>query len=87
MARAGAETISKQRMHYRGLRGWIDKSTRWASCAVNGAHWDTEMGSITQMLTENSHGTAPAILFDDVPGYPKASARSTAISRRSSAWR
>src|SRR5207302_7528330 len=38
---------------------------------VNGAHWNTEMGSITQMLTEKSNGTAPAILFDEVPGYAK----------------
>ena len=48
------------------------KSKRWASCLkVNGAHWDREMGSITQMLTESGKGKAPAILFDEVPGYPK----------------
>ena len=29
------------------------------------------MGSITQMLTEKSNNTAPAILFDEIPGYPK----------------
>ena len=28
------------------------------------------MGGLTQMLTETSRGTAPAILFDKVPGYP-----------------
>ena len=38
---------------------------------VSGAHWDVEMGAITHMLTEKSGSTAPAILFDDVPGYPK----------------
>ena len=38
---------------------------------VNGAHWDREMGAITQMLTEGGKGKAPAILFDEVPGYPK----------------
>src|SRR5262245_65902837 len=38
---------------------------------VNGANWDVEMGAITHMLTEKSGGTAPAILFDEVPGYPK----------------
>ena len=44
----------------------------WASCVkVSGAHWDAEMGSITQMLTEKSRGDAPALLFDDIPGYPK----------------
>ena len=38
---------------------------------VNGADWDAEMGSITQILTEKADNTAPAILFDKVPGYPK----------------
>ena len=42
---------------------------------VNGAHWDVEMGALTHMLTEKSSGTAPAILFDDIPGYPKGTPR------------
>ena len=29
------------------------------------------MGAITHMLTEKSRGAAPAILFDNVPGYPQ----------------
>ena len=29
------------------------------------------MGAVTQMLTEGGKGKAPAILFDEVPGYPK----------------
>ena len=38
---------------------------------MSGADWDVEMGAVTQMLTEKSRGQAPAILFDDVPGYAK----------------
>ena len=38
---------------------------------VDGAHWDVETGAITHMLTEKSRGNAPAILFDNVPDYPK----------------
>jgi len=38
---------------------------------VSGAHWGVEMGAITHIFTEKSVGTAPAILFDDVPGYPR----------------
>src|SRR3954463_5157989 len=72
MARAGAEAVSKQRMQYRGLRGWLEQVDKMGELRkVDGAHWDVEMGAITHMLTEKSGGTAPAILFDEVPGYPK----------------
>src|SRR5579862_2682950 len=63
---------SRSSVQYRGLRGWLDQVDKMGELKrVNGAHWDTEMGAITQMLTEKSAGTAPAILFDEVPGYPK----------------
>jgi UbiD family decarboxylase len=55
---------------YRGLRGWLEVVDRVGELKrVSGAHWDVEMGAITHMLTEKSGGTAPAILFDDIPGY------------------
>jgi len=67
-----ADTASQSQVHYRGLRDWLDKVQGMGELlCVNGAHWNTEMGSITQMLTEKSNGTAPAILFDEVPGYAK----------------
>jgi 4-hydroxy-3-polyprenylbenzoate decarboxylase len=57
---------------YGGLRGWIEQVERMGELKrVSGASWDAEMGAITHMLTEHSHGTAPALLFDDIPGYPK----------------
>src|SRR5712691_4361696 len=66
----GAQAFGAQ--SYRGLRGWIDMVDRLGELKrVAGAHWDTEMGAITHMLTEKSGGTAPAILFDEVPGYAK----------------
>src|SRR2546422_6493377 len=58
--------------NYGGLRGWIEQVDRMGELLrVNGAYWDTEMGAITHMLTEKSRGNAPAILFDDIPGYSK----------------
>ena len=67
-----AETVSDSKVSYRGLRGWLDEVSRMGELLqVNGAHWDVEMGALTHMLTEKSSGTAPAILFDDIPGYPK----------------
>src|SRR5215467_7545821 len=63
---------SESRVQYRGLRGWLDQVEQMGELQhVNGAHWDVEMGAITHMLTEKSRGDAPAILFDEIPGYPK----------------
>ena len=68
---AVAETAAKSRMQYRGLRGWLDQVDKLGELKkVDGASWDVEMGALTHMLTEKSGGTAPAILFDNVPGYP-----------------
>jgi 4-hydroxy-3-polyprenylbenzoate decarboxylase len=73
LARPGSETNLKLvRGGYGGLRGWIEQVDKMGELKrVSGAHWDTEMGAVTHMLTEHSHGTAPALLFDDVPGFPK----------------
>src|SRR5688572_9025547 len=57
---------------YRGLRDWLDRVDKMGEVLkIDGAHWDREMGATTQLLTQSSKGTAPAILFDQVPGYPK----------------
>ena len=75
MARTGGDAASKQRMQYRGLRGWLEQVDKMGELRkVDGAHWDVEMGAITHMLTETSRGSAPALLFDNVPGYPSVKA-------------
>src|SRR5947207_15460035 len=57
---------------YRGMRDWLVVGERMGELVkINGAHWDREMGATTQLLTQTSKGKAPAILFDEVPGYPK----------------
>ena len=72
MARPERIGASQSTVSYRGLRDWIEQVDKLGELLkVNGAHWDREMGSITQMLTEGGKGKAPAILFDEVPGYPK----------------
>jgi 4-hydroxy-3-polyprenylbenzoate decarboxylase len=73
VARPGSETNLKLvKGGYGGLRGWIEQVDKMGELKrVSGASWDTEMGAVTHMLTEHSHGTAPALLFDDVPGFPK----------------
>ena len=34
---------------------------------VKGANWEEEIGAITELVTERR---GPALMFDDVPGYP-----------------
>src|SRR5215813_13507527 len=72
MARPEKAAKSQNTVTYRGLRDWLERVDKIGELLnVNGAHWDREMGGITQMLTESAKGKAPAILFDEVPGYPK----------------
>src|SRR5215211_5648029 len=72
MSSTFATTAPRAGVAYQGLRGWLDQVQAIGELLhVNGAHWDVEMGAVTHMLTEKSGGTAPAILFDDIPGYPK----------------
>ena len=72
MARPERVGTSQSTVNYRGLRDWIEQVDKMGELLkVNGAHWDREMGAITQMLTETGKGKAPAILFDEVAGYPK----------------
>ena len=72
MARAVKTAEAGTQIGYDGLRGWLASVAGMGELLhVKGAHWDAEMGAITHMLTEKSQGTAPAILFDEVPGYAK----------------
>jgi UbiD family decarboxylase len=67
-----ADQPTKGQVSYRGLRGWLEQVEKLGELLkVDGASWDAEMGAITHMLTEKSRGAAPAILFDNVPGYGK----------------
>jgi len=38
---------------------------------VDGAHWDKEMGAVTEVLYRQKVEKAPMLLFDGIPGYPK----------------
>jgi len=38
---------------------------------VNGAHWDKEVGAVTEVLYRQKVEKAPMVLFDEILGYPK----------------
>ncbi len=46
----------------------VDQGNQLA--VVNGAHWDKEMGAVTEVLYRQKVEKSPMLLFDDVPGYP-----------------
>lgn len=57
-------------MPVKDLREWMDNVDKMGELlTVNGAHWDVELGVITD-LYQQKPGT-PALLFDEIPGYPK----------------
>ncbi|AZG11006.1 UbiD family decarboxylase [Pigmentiphaga sp. H8] len=37
---------------------------------VSGADWNLEVGTLAEIIHGSQHGEAPAILFDNIPGYP-----------------
>lgn len=57
---------------YKDLRDWLIEVEKLGQLKrVNGAHWDVEMGALMQLVAEKYADKAPALLFDEVPGYPK----------------
>lgn len=53
----------------RDLRGWLDAiDSIGAAQHVGGAHWDGEIGAISELNYRRS--ASAAMLFDAVPGYP-----------------
>jgi len=57
-------------MSVRDLRDWIDRIDGLGQLRrVNGANCDEEIGAITDLYMERIG--RPALLFDEVPGYPK----------------
>lgn len=61
----------KSNVDYNGLREWIERCQEMGEIEeFNGAHWDKEMGAITEILVRENAEKSPALLFDDVPGYP-----------------
>jgi 4-hydroxy-3-polyprenylbenzoate decarboxylase len=58
-------------VNYTDLRDWIGKADEIGLLRrVDGAHWDLEIGALTEML--HHHTPRPtAVLFDEIVGYPR----------------
>jgi len=56
-------------MAFRDLREFIDVVQAGGELRlIKGAHWDLEIGCITELMAERE---APLLLFDSIPGYPE----------------
>src|ERR1051326_9166984 len=59
-------------MTFTDVRGFIDRVEDLGELrTVRGAHWDLEVGGITELAQHQING--PAVLFDDIPDYPSGS--------------
>jgi hypothetical protein len=56
-------------MAFNDLRSFIDGAARIGELKiVDGAHWDLEIGCLTELMAEQD---GPLLLFDNIVGYPK----------------
>ena len=54
------------------LRSWLDDvEKRGELKTIKGAHWDLEMSAIIEIMAGKEIEPKPAVIFDDIPGYPK----------------
>lgn len=59
-------------MSYIDLRDWLEAVDRQGELKrINGASWDLEMSTITELVYREGKDPKPALLFDEIPGYPK----------------
>ena len=53
------------------VRDIIDYADRIGELArINGADWDLEIGVLAEIFAHSNPGRAPAVLFDQIKGYP-----------------
>ncbi len=56
-------------MEYTDLRDWIARADAMGELrTVKGASWEADIGEVSEMLIHTLG--APAVLFDEIPGYP-----------------
>jgi UbiD family decarboxylase len=64
-----AQAVPRRLPPWRDSREWIARAEALGEVrVVRGASWESEIGSITEMLDHAED--SPCVIFDDVPGYP-----------------
>src|SRR3989337_3646936 len=59
-------------MGYADLRDWLKQVEGFGEVlGVNGADWHLEIGGLGDIIVREAKKNVPAILFDEIRGYPK----------------
>lgn len=59
-------------MAYKDLRDWLKEVEKLNQLKkIDKAAWELEMGAITELIYHEGKGVPPAIMFDQIPGYPQ----------------
>ena len=73
-------------MGYIDLRDWLGAVKKRGEVEhIIGANWDLEMSSIVELVYREGKDLKPAMLFDEIPGYPKG--YRTLFGMLGSTWR
>src|SRR5215813_2134080 len=66
------------------VRDIIDYAERIGELArINGADWDLEIGVLAEVFAHSNPGRAPAVLFDQIKGYPAGMRIVSGLDRKS----
>src|SRR6476620_11088424 len=57
---------------YEDVRQWLDLVESMGELKrIDGADWNLEIGTMAELIYRERTGTIPALLFDQITGYPK----------------
>ncbi len=70
---AGAKSGSNlPKPAYDDLRDFIERCDRMGELVrIKGADWNLEIGTLAEIIYQTKRDNPPAILFEEIPGYPK----------------
>jgi hypothetical protein len=68
----GASGYKEYSAPHADLREWLDRTEALGELQkIDGADWNLEIGAVAEMIYHATPDSPPAILFDNIPGYPK----------------
>jgi 3-polyprenyl-4-hydroxybenzoate decarboxylase len=77
--------IQEEKMEYQDLRDWIQIAEEMGELkTLKNCDWNLEIGAITELVHHKEDG--PAVLFDEIKGYPKGIEFYPTPSHQESAW-